>query len=295
MKIFGYILIAFTLLLTVIVGIKQPKMHTKLFIYDSNYEIVDEKHTPSVDTIKKTEEMPSVSVDNNQSRIQIAMEEMEQPVEKVEVKTIKQPKTTQQTQQNKTVTQTTPTKTIKKQTSQKTTETKPVEKTTVQNKPKTTQTNSQIANVNTQTKTNTQPTQTQIVKKTVPSQPTVKVLTVQEEEIAWNVWRSNLQNKIMKDSKLPAIPIGTVFKVSFDVDKYGKITNLQTWSTNSKYTPYAIEFIAPVIKSYQGKAILEFPKGSQRTKTTFTGGWKIATTAKYSNPNDYNDTERIIK
>ena len=34
----------------------------------------------------------------------------------------------------------------------------------------------------------------------------------------------------MRDSKLPNIPIGTVFKISFDVDKYGKITNLQTWS-----------------------------------------------------------------
>ena len=99
----------------------------------------------------------------------------------------------------------------------------------------------------------------------------------------------------MKDTKLPIVPLGTVFKISFDVDKNGRVTNVQTWSTNSQYTPYAIEFIAPVIRSYQGKSILNFPQGSQRTKTTFTGGWKISQTSKYSNPNDYNDIERVVK
>ena len=282
MKIFGYILIIFTLLATVFVGIKQPKMHTKIFVYNSDYEIVEENQTPNIDTIKKTEEIPTVSVNDNQSRIQIAMEEIEKPVAKVEVKTVEQPKTKQKTQQNKTVTQKPTTTTV----------TKPVSQTT-QMQSNITQTTQQKPQITVQTQTN--PTQTQTVTKTAPVQTTVKVLTAQEEEIAWNVWRSNLQNKIMRDSKLPNIPIGTVFKISFDVDKYGKITNLQTWSLDSRYTPYAIEFIAPVIKSYQGKSILDFPQGSQRTKTTFTGGWKIATTSKYSTPNDYNDTERVIK
>ena len=48
MKIFAYILILFTLILTVFVGIKQPKMHTKLFIYNSDYEIVEEKGRTSI-------------------------------------------------------------------------------------------------------------------------------------------------------------------------------------------------------------------------------------------------------
>ena len=283
MKVFGYILIVFTLLLTVFVGIKQPKMHTKIFVYNSEYEIVEEKQTPTVDTIKKSEELPSISVDDSQSRIEISVEEQKKPEVKVEVKKVEQPKTTTQTKQSKTQVNTAP-KTV----------TKPVTQST-KTQPKTTQTTQQKPQTTAQTQTQTQPTQTQTVTKTVPVQTTVKVLTAQEEEIAWNVWRSNLQNRIMKDSKLPVIPIGVVFKVSFDVDKYGKITNLQTWSTDSKYTPYAIEFIAPVIKSYQGKSILDFPQGSQRTKTTFSGGWKIAATSKYSTPNDYNDTERVVK
>ena len=123
----------------------------------------------------------------------------------------------------------------------------------------------------------------------------VKVLTEQQEEIQWNIWRSNLQNQIMKDVKLPIVPQGTIFKFEFDVDKYGKISNVQTWSQTSSYTPYAIQYIAPVIRSYQGHSILNFPKGSNRTQTHIIGGWKIAPTAKYSTPNDFNDTEKIKK
>ena len=48
------------------------------------------------------------------------------------------------------------------------------------------------------------------IKKQTVKQP--KTLTEQEEEIEWNKWRSNLQNQIMKDVKLPIIPQGTVFK-----------------------------------------------------------------------------------
>ena len=99
----------------------------------------------------------------------------------------------------------------------------------------------------------------------------------------------------MKDTKLPYVPKGTVFKFSFEVDKYGKISNIHTSSLTSKYTPLAIQYIAPVIRSYQGKSILDFPEGSLRFNTTVTGGWKISDTAVYSTPKDYNDTERIKK
>ena len=297
MNIFGYILIIFTIVLTVFIGIKQPKMHTKIFVYNSDYEIVDENQTPPAETVTKTEELPTMPVENTQSKVQIILQEQENPVVNVEVKTVEQPKTTTQTKQNKTEVQKKPsTTTTTKQVPKTTTNVKPAETKITQDK----QTKPQTTTVQTQTKTPVTQTQTkapatQTVTKTVPAQTTVKVLTQQEEEIAWNTWHSNLQNRIMKDSKLPVMPMGTVFKVSFDVDKYGKITNLQTWSPDSRYTPYAIEFIAPVIKSYQGKSILNFPEGSQRTKTTFNGGWRIASTQKYSTPNDYNDTERVVK
>ncbi len=130
-------------------------------------------------------------------------------------------------------------------------------------------------------------------KKVTVTQP--KILTEQEEEIEWNKWRSNLQNQIMKDVKLPIIPQGTVFKFEFDVDKYGKISNVQTISLSPEFTPYAIQYIAPVIRSYQGHSILNFPQGSNRTQTHVKGGWKIAQISKYSTPKDYNDTEKIKK
>ena len=118
-------------------------------------------------------------------------------------------------------------------------------------------------------------------------------LAPEEELILWNKWRSDLQNKIMQDVKLPIIQEGIVFKFSFDVDKYGKITNIKTWSTTTEYTPYAIQYIAPVIRSYQGKDILNFPAGSKRFSTTAQGAWKISKSVKYSTPQDYSDTEKI--
>jgi len=124
---------------------------------------------------------------------------------------------------------------------------------------------------------------------------TPNVMTQQEETIAWNKWRSALTNKIMQDTKLPDIPNGTVFQFSFNVDKYGKITNVQTGANPANYTPHAIQYIAPVIRSYQGKSILNFPDGTARTFTQVTGKWRISNTEKYSTPQDYNDIEKVLR
>lgn len=132
--------------------------------------------------------------------------------------------------------------------------------------------------------------------KTKQQQPVqTKKLSEQEEEIAWNKWRSNLQNNIMRDTQLPFVEQGTVFKFTFNVDKFGRVSNVKTWSQNPAYTPFAIEYIAPVIRSYQGKSILNFPNGSSRLTTTVDGGWKIAGQQRYSTPQDYNDIEKVRK
>ena len=140
---------------------------------------------------------------------------------------------------------------------------------------------------------------TPVTRVTTPMpQPaaTTKVLTPQEEEIAWQIWRSNLQNKIMQDAKLPNVPQGTIFKFTFDVDKYGKVTNIHTSCTNNvQYTPYAIQYIAPVIRAYQGRSILNFPEGSKRVTTSFVGSFKVSSSSRYSTAGDYRDTERIMK
>ena len=142
--------------------------------------------------------------------------------------------------------------------------------------------------LNKQTKTVVQPK----VEKVKVSQP---VNNLAQEEIEWNVWRSKLQNQIMQDVILPNVPIGTVFKFTFEVDKYGKISNVQTWSLDKTYTPMAIEHIAPVIRGYQGREILNFPLNSNRITTKVEGGWKISDKSVFSTPMDYNDMEKVIK
>lgn len=142
--------------------------------------------------------------------------------------------------------------------------------------------------LNKKTKTVVQPK----VEKVKVSQP---VNNLAHEEIEWNVWRSKLQNQIMQDVILPNVPIGTVFKFTFEVDKYGKISNVQTWSFDKTYTPMAIEHIAPVIRGYQGREILNFPLNSNRITTKVEGGWKISDKSVFSTPMDYNDMEKVIK
>ena len=99
----------------------------------------------------------------------------------------------------------------------------------------------------------------------------------------------------MQDTKLPPIPNGVLFQFSFTVDKFGKISNVQTGANPSSYTPYAIQYIAPVIRSYQGRSILNFPEGTARTSTQVTGKWRISSTEKYSTPQDYNDVEKVVR
>lgn len=124
---------------------------------------------------------------------------------------------------------------------------------------------------------------------------TQKTLSSEKEQIAWNVWRSRIQNQIMKDVKLPTVPQGTIFRFEFTVSESGRVSSVKTWSETPKYTPYAIEYMAPVIRGYQGKEILKFPEGTMRTSTRAIGAMKISRTTKYSNPGDYNDTETITR
>lgn len=137
-----------------------------------------------------------------------------------------------------------------------------------------------------------------IVQKTEPAVTLPKkdepktILTEEEEVILWNKWRSDLQNQVMRDVRVAA-PMGTRFRFSFTVDKFGNISNLRVWSDTPEYTPLAVQSLKPVIMSYQGKNILKFPNGTKRVVTNVTGGFVLSTYEKYSNPNDYSDVEKI--
>lgn len=255
MRILIQILLILLVVSTVSICAIKPEMHKSVIVYNSDYTLVPEEVT-----VVEKQEIP-------------IMEAPVQPVQKtVKVETkVENPQTTTKVQQVKT--------TEKQQTAKKT-EVLKEQKVTVPS-PRGRVSEGQEG--------------VEQVVQTVTQTTTPKVMTQQQEEIAWNIWRSNLQNKIMQDVKLPIMPNGITFKFTFNVDKYGKISNVQTWSTTSAYTPYAIQYIAPVIRSYQGKDILDFPQGSSRASTTVTGGWKISPTEKFSTPQDYNDVEKVIK
>lgn len=249
----------------------QPEMHKTFFVYNSDYVIVE-----PADKVEVVKNLPT-QVNQPQK------EEKKVTVQKV-VKSV--PKTTQKPVEKK----------IVKNSSQ------PVQKIQTSQ-----QTVNPLLSMLKETST-TESAQQKVVEKKVQTapqsvkkeetKPAAKTVTEEEkarqEVILWNKWRSNLQNKIMSDVKLPIMPEGTIFKFSFDVDRYGKISNVKTWSLTPAYTPYAIQYIAPVIRGYQGRDILNFPEGSNRFSTTVEGGWKISQTAKFSTPEDFKDAERVI-
>ena len=254
-----------------------PSMHKKLFVYNSDFQIVDQ----NPDVKEEKQDIPTqVNTPKKEQIIQedkyiINKETIINTAKKtVPAKTAEQKNTSVNTVKPKVIEQ----KTVSKNKNiQKQEITKQVPQVTVKETIK--QPSKVVKNEN------------QTIQKPVLEQN--NELAPEEELILWNKWRSDLQNKIMQDVKLPIIQEGIVFKFSFDVDKYGKITNIKTWSTTTEYTPYAIQYIAPVIRSYQGKDILNFPAGSKRFSTTAQGAWKISKSVKYSTPQDYSDTEKI--
>lgn len=118
-------------------------------------------------------------------------------------------------------------------------------------------------------------------------------MTEQEEIIAWNRWRSNIQNQIMKDSNIDYAPLGTMFMFNFVVDKFGNVSNIKVECSNPNYMNVARNRVKPAIANLQKRPILNFPRGTQRTSTVVTGLFLIGTQERYSTPNDFSDFERV--
>lgn len=129
------------------------------------------------------------------------------------------------------------------------------------------------------------------VKDTKPAVNSAK-LTQREELIAWNKWRSDVQNEIMMKTQVDA-PLGTVFYFSFVVDKFRHISNIKGICSNPFAQKEVKTKLIPVIKSLEYTSLLEFPKGTNREKTTVRGMFSLGTETMLSNPNDFNDIERV--
>ena len=150
----------------------------------------------------------------------------------------------------------------------------------------------QVEKETTEPETQTQP-RTQRQKPAANPNFKNPYMTEQEEIIAWNKWRSNLQNQIMRDSQIDYAPLGTLFLFTFVVDKYGNISNIKVECSNPNYIDIARNNVKPAIANMKKKPILNFPKGTQRTSTVVTGLFLIGTQERYSTPNDFSDYERV--
>ncbi len=115
--------------------------------------------------------------------------------------------------------------------------------------------------------------------------------TSREELIAWNIWRSNLQNKIMELSDVDA-DYGTIFFFSFKVDENRNITNVKVTATTRSGRENILA-VRKAINKTNHKDILAFPKGTKRKMVDFTGGFIMGTYEQYSSPSDYHDFERV--
>lgn len=118
-------------------------------------------------------------------------------------------------------------------------------------------------------------------------------MTEQEEIIAWNRWRSNVHNQIMRDSNIAYAPIGTMFSFNFVVDKFGNISNIKVDCSDPNYIDIARYNVKKAITKLQNQPILNFPKGTQRKSTVVQGYFFIGFEERYSTPSNFSDYERV--
>ena len=137
----------------------------------------------------------------------------------------------------------------------------------------------------TEQKTNTQKTQNNNFKN--------PYMTEQEEIIAWNIWRSNVQNQIMRNSNIEYAPLGTMFSFNFVVDKYGNVYNIKVDCSNPNFMDVARNNVKTAISKLQNQPILTFPKGTQRKSTVVQGYFFIGLEERYSTPSNFSDYERV--
>lgn len=141
----------------------------------------------------------------------------------------------------------------------------------------------------------------QILNDVTPEQDTLNpnstlknpYMTEQEEIIAWNKWRSNVQNQIMRNSNIEYAPLGTMFTFNFVVDKFGNVSNIKVDCSNPNYMDVARNNVKTAISKLQKQPILNFPKGTQRKSTVVQGYFFIGLEERYSTPNNFSDFERI--
>lgn len=114
---------------------------------------------------------------------------------------------------------------------------------------------------------------------------------IRSELIAWNIWRSEVQNKIMQTASVEA-PYGTMFFFTFKVDNNRRITNIKVIS-NRPHMERDIKSVESTISDLNGDSILTFPNRSNRKSVNVAGGFLLADHEQLSTPADFKDFEYI--
>ncbi len=276
MNIIKIVLIVLFILFSAYAFLTDSKMHMPVIVTGTNYQISEQPQQT-----QKSEVKPKYNVQPVTQEIKATTAPQQKVIVQVIEEHVKtQPKTIQTTKQQPA--------TVTKVVSQ------PVQTTSTQNS------NQELLDriLKNAEKPVVEQEKPKVQQPTRPAQQvkTVKIedkpLTEEEEIIVWNKWRSDLQNQVMRDSKISA-PYGTTFNFSFTVDKNGNVSNINTWSDDNNYTPLAKRVIKPILTSYQHTAILKFPARTKRTIVNVTGGYTMSNTDRYSTPGDYSDYERI--
>ncbi len=268
-----FVVISF-LIVTVLTLKFHPKMHLPLIIEDENFKLTRISDTISTKNIPINPTLNNQNSQNNQEQIEVNIQQ--QPIQQEQTKYVSSGNTNPiqnekevkyNTNQNENISQIELLQYLLNE----------VEK--EYNK----QTNQ--PQQNTEQQVNTQNSTTGNLKN--PS------LTEQEEIIAWNRWRSNVHNQIMRDSNIAYAPIGTMFSFNFVVDKFGNISNIKVDCSDPNYMDIARYNVKKAITKLQNQPILNFPKGTQRKSTVVQGYFFIGFEERYSTPSNFSDYERV--
>lgn len=115
------------------------------------------------------------------------------------------------------------------------------------------------------------------------------------KDIDWNTWKSNFINQIIDDSmyikSLDNYDVGSWFYYSFNVDKYGRISDI---TVKSMYlSSIDKDRIRKLIKSYEYKDITVFPANTRKTTAKVDAVVMLGNSEKKARPSDFNENEQV--
>ena len=291
--------------LTTVIVVINPQLHKEIIFLSVEFGVSDAKvetvaYTPQVEPVENTKTTSNTTIKTienipNKELIKINsvyrdtyMNNIKMRYQQEQAKSKQVAKVQSKPQIKKTVTP------VKSTSTQKSTQ--KIVKQTVQ---KSVQPNKKVANkVVTQNK-NTAVQKSQPIKPEAVKQE--KQLVTQQETIAWNKWRADIANSIGTTTLATLkekVEVGTTIKYSFNVDKNEQISNVVVSvikGPTSTSAQSAKSVIYKAIKSLNGKSILVFPKGTNRTSTTVVGAIELSDKTVKTDKSMFNDYEIITK